>query len=186
MPDVGSNITNTALEAWYRLPPNHPVAMTSVATVVSATTTVVTVDAITSSMVAGATVDFIQARSGCRIHSIDKAIVSTTSTSLTFASGDIPTTLVAGDYICMSGYSPVLNGIPDDAEPLTETLVAKRCLRAIGDFEGAKALDDDIKTEEEGFLKLIEPRIQGEPTVILNRTSLVRGRTSSRYAWLYR
>jgi hypothetical protein len=186
IPDVPSTYAGTdVLEVWYRLPPNKLVATSEVATVVSATTTVVTVDAVPSGITALTPIDFIQGQSGNRIYSIDKTPTAVGSTTISFTSGDIPTGLTAGDLVCLAGYSSVLNGIPDEAYPYLESCVAKRCLKAIGDFEGSRELDEDISEEKKALLSIIEPRMDGEPTIIINRYGLVRGQRFGQGRWLY-
>lgn len=186
VPDVASTYAGTdVLEVWYRLPPSRLTGLTNVATVVSATTTVVTVDAVPTGITITTPIDFIQAVSGNRIYAIDKTPTVATATTLTFTSGDIPTALTAGDYIALAGYSPVLNGIPDDAYPYLESLVAKRCLKSIGDFEGSRELDADISDEKKALMSVLEPRIDGEPTIIINRNGLVRGNKFGQRRWLY-
>lgn len=184
VPSVGSNPADT-LEMWYQLLISKLTAVANVATVVSKTTTVVTVDAVPSTFTTSTPLDFIQAKSGNRIYTMDKTPTVVGPTSLTFATGDIPTTLVAGDYIALAGYSPVVNLVPDTAKPYLETCLAKRVLKAAGDYEGARELDDDIKEEKDALLKILEPRIDGEPTVIINRYGLVRGNKFGQRRWLY-
>jgi hypothetical protein len=50
-----------------------------------------------------------------------------------------------------------------------------RVLMAIGDFDAAKLVIEDISVEEKNLKSLLQPRIDGEPTVVINRQSLVRG-----------
>lgn len=186
VPDVPSSVSATALEVWYRLAPNKLVASDEVATVVSIdSATSITVDAVPSSFTSSTPLDFIQAKSGNRIYDIDITPTSAGSTSIAFTSGDIPDDLEVGDYIALAGYSPVVNLISDDAYPYIESCVSKRCLKAISDYEGAKELDEDIADEKKSLLMLLEPRVDGEPTIIINRTGLVRGNKFSQRRWLY-
>jgi hypothetical protein len=120
-------------------------------------------------------VDFVKGTSGNSTLAMDKTISSVASTVITFAANAVPSTLAAGDYITMAGTSPVLQ-LPNECYPLVETRVAQRILFAGGDFDGAKMLDDAVKEEEKNLKMLLEPRIQGEPTIILNRSGLLRGR----------
>ncbi len=164
-----------ALEVWYRLPPNKLVLSADAARVVSVTPTEVTVESVPSTWAIGNTVDFIQGPSGSRLLSIDQSLIGVTTTTLTFDVDVIPTTLAADDYIALSGTSPVLNFVPNEAQTLIELRAAQRCLRSIGDFEGARELNEDISDATKEFLKLVSPRVDGEPTVIINRQGLVRG-----------
>lgn len=162
------------LEIWYELMPSSLVTVASASTVSSATATVVTVDQVPSGITTGVTVDFIQGRSGNSILSMDVTVQGTTSTTITFSSGQIPTTLGSGDYVALSQQSPVVM-LPDECYPLLETLTAVRILEAIGDFEGADRLKDQAKDERKDLLKLLEPRITGESIKIINRNGLLRG-----------
>ena len=173
------------LEIWYELMPSELVVLSSSSVVSSATTTVVTVDQVPSSIDAGSTVDFIQGRSGNSILAMDKTVVSVTPTTITFASGDIPTGLGSGDYLAASQKSPVVM-LPDSAYPLLETMTAIRVLNSIGDFEGADRLKSDVKDEKEMLLKLLEPRVTGENTKIVNHNGLLRGRRGAYRGRLFR
>ena len=185
VPDVSSSAQVDLIEAWYRLAPSNLVALAEVSTVVSVTSTIVTVDTVPSTFTVSTPIDFIQGVSGNRIYSIDKSPTAVGSTTITFAAGTIPSTLIAGDYIALAGESPVANMIPNEVYPYLESVLAKRCLRSIGDFEGARELNDDISEEKKNLLKILEPRIDGEPTVIINRTGLVRGQKFGQRSWLY-
>lgn len=168
------NSSDYDLEMWYEFMPSSLVTVAQSSTVSSATTTVVTVDQVPAGITPGVTVDFIQGISGNSLLAFDKTVQAVTSTSITFTSGDIPVALSSGDYIALSGKSPVIM-LPDEAYPLLETHTAIRVLNSIGDFEGAGSLREDAKEEEKNLLKILEPRITGENTKIINRNSLLRG-----------
>lgn len=186
VPDIDSSYTGSdKLEVWYRLAPSKLTLLENVATVVSVASPVVTVNLSPSTFSSLTPLDFIKGKSGNSILSIDKTPVSVTSTEITFASADIPSQLEAGDYIALAGYSPVVNMISDEAYPYLESNVAKRCLKAIGDYEGSRELDEDISDEKKALLMLLEPRISGEPTIIINRTGLVRGNKFDNRGWLH-
>ncbi len=171
---VKARSSEYSLEEWYEFMPSSLVTLASSSTVSSATTTVVTVNQVPSGITPGVTVDFIQGISGNSVLAFDKTVQAVTPTSITFTSGDIPLALSSGDYIALSGQSPVIM-LPDAAYPLLETHTAIRVLNSIGDFEGAGSLREDAKEEEKNLLKILEPRITGENTKIINRNSLLRG-----------
>lgn len=185
VPSVSSATQTDVLEIWYKVVPSTLVESSAAATVVSVGATDITVDATPSTITNLTPIDFIQAKSGSRIYSMDVTPTATTSTTISFSASDIPSDLTAGDYISLAGTAPAITMIPNEAYSLIESLVAKRALKAIGDFEGAKAVDEDIREEEKGLLKIIEPRIDGEPTVIVNRTGLVRGNKFGQRRWFY-
>ena len=185
LPSVSSAVQTEVLEFWYKIAVSKLITTSAACTVVSVAGTTVTVDAVPSNITALTPIDFIQGLSGNRLYDTDKTPTAVSATSLTFAADTIPSALQAGDYIALAGYSPVITMIPDEAEPLIESLTAKRCLKAIGDFEGARELNEDISEEKKELLKLIEPRIDGEAIIIVNRDGLVRGNRSAQRRWFY-
>ncbi len=114
---------------------------------------------------------------------MDVTVVNINGTTITFASDDLPDDLTAGDFIAPAGYSPVVNFVPDQCYSYLESLVCHRVLVAQSDYEGADRLDKRIDREEKQLRSMLEPRIDGEPTVISNPYSLVRGRVTSQYSW---
>lgn len=169
-----SSATLTLLMS-YNLAPSRLVLTDQAAVVTGTTATTVSVSSIPTTITTGTVVDFIQARSGSSILAMDKTVTNATGTTLTFASGVIPSTLGAGDYVSVYQTTPVIP-IPNEAYPLLETSTAKRILNMIGDFEGARALAEEESDAEKHLKMILEPRIQGEPTKIINRNGLLRGR----------
>jgi hypothetical protein len=136
----------------------------------------VTVSQVPSNLSTGSLVDFIQGREGCDIYEFDKAITNISGTTLTFAADTIPDELQAGDYISLAQTSPVINMLPEECQPLIENKTAKLLLASIGDMAGSTQFDGWISDMEEMIQKMIEPRTDGNPQVIMNRYSLARGR----------
>jgi hypothetical protein len=126
-------------------------------------------------MSSGVAVDFVKGKSGNATIDFDVDVSSVNGSDIIFSSGEVPTTLVAGDYIALAGTAPVVQ-LPNEAYPLLETHTCRRILVSLGDYDGAKMLDDAVQAEEKGLKLLLEPRIQGEPIVIINRSGLLRGR----------
>lgn len=170
--------TPQTLVVWYWLPPSAMVEYNAVAQVESVALDTVTVNSVPSTFSNGATVDFIQAKSGNNIYSMDISIVSSTSDTITFYTGDIPDELVPGDFIALSGQTYVLNFIPNECLPLIITLISRRSLQAQGDFEALKMIESDADMQRTNIMKIIEPRITGEPTICINRSNLARSRYS--------
>lgn len=186
IPDVPSSISvDQTMQVWYRLPPSSLVSISSAALVTSVSDPTVTVSSLPSTIVTGSVIDFIQGKSGNTLYEIDKTITNVAGTTLTFAANTIPSDLTAGDYISLASTSPVVNFIPNECYSYLETLTAQRLLNSLGDFDGSNALEAVASKEEKNVLKLLEPRIDGEPIVIINRASLVRGRKFSQRTWLY-
>lgn len=169
------------LKVWYNLAPSRLVKADQAAVVTGSTATTVTVSSLPSTITTDTVVDFIQAKSGNSILAMDKTVTNASGTTLTFAVDDIPTDLAIGDYVSVYQTTPVLP-LPNEAYPLLETATAKRILHSLGDFEAAGQLEKD-ETEEMKRLKvLLEPRVEGESTVILSRGGLLR-RGRRRFGW---
>jgi hypothetical protein len=178
-----------SLEFWWRLPPSKLVTASSAGKVssisVGVSTTTITTTGLPSTFMAGTLCDFVRAKSGSPILSFDVTATSVASSQIVFNNADVPDDLVAGDYVCICGESPVLNNIPNEALGLIRSHVSYRVLMAIGDFDAAKMVLDDIAVEERSLKSLLQPRIDGEPTVIINRRSLVRGNKYAQRRWLF-
>jgi hypothetical protein len=167
--------TSYSLKIWYNLKPGSLCQVTSAARVTAVGATTVTCSSLPTTMLAGVTVDFIKATSGCRTLALSKAITNATATDLTFAAGDVPTGLAVGDYVSLAETSPVVQ-IPDEAYPYFETLCASRVCDAIGDLEVQQALEAKAQRQKESLLKILAPRIEGAAKKIVNRNGLLRGR----------
>ncbi len=185
VPSVASTFSATeSLEKWYKMRPSSLVKLSAAAKVSTVSSPNVTVEA-AGDIVTGSIIDFVQGKSGNRIYSIDKTVSNVATTTFTFDADDIPSALTAGDYISIQGTAPVITMIPDECSPWIESLAAQRVLEAIGDIEGATAYSDDIAQEKRNLLQILEPRNEGEPKIIINRGSLVRGGKFHQRRWLY-
>jgi hypothetical protein len=130
--------------------------------------------------------DFVQGETGNRYVAIDLPSTNIAANTFTFATGSIPSDLQVGDYMTLSGESPVLQ-IPEEAKPYLQTCTAYDALYSISDFEGQKALEAKMKDQREMLLKLLEPRVEGEAEIIINDRGLLRnnrmGRRNMGYLW---
>lgn len=169
--------TTWTIEWWWEEPPSSLVLLEDVGIVASKTSTIVTCTAAVDTDVfsAGVIVDFIRGKSGHSTLAIDKTVTTVSGTDLTFATGLIPSALVAGDYVSIRKTSPVIQ-LPDQAGSLVELRTCKRILEAISDFEAADRMAKDIDKAEESLLAVIRPRNRGETTKIVDHNSLLRGR----------
>lgn len=173
------------LERWYELAPSRLVKTTDAAVVSGITATDVTVSVAPDTITTGTVIDFIQARSGNSILAMDKTVTNVAGNVYTFATGDIPSTLAVGDYVSVAMTTPVIQ-FPNECYPLLETATTRRALAALGDFEGADVLAKDESEETKRLRALLEPRIEGEATTIINRRGLLRGtRSVNRRGFVY-
>lgn len=165
--------TSYTLEEWYMIQPSRLVQVSQAAKVVSFTSTMVTCDAIPAEIVTNSVIDFIDGYPGHTIRSMDKTVTAISGNTLTFASGVIPSDLAVDDYIALKQKTPFIT-LPEECYRLLESELAHRILTAQGDFEGAKNLDATIMKETENLKKVLEPRVKGEATKMINRRSLLR------------
>jgi len=185
VPSVPSTFTAPeSLEKWYKIRPSSLVKLNSAAKVVSVSGEFVTVEA-AGDIATGSVIDFIKGKSGNSIYSIDITCSNVSSTTFTFTESEIPSSLVAGDYIALAGFSPVITMIPDECSPWIERLAAKEVLLSIGDDIGAEKLSPGIAQERGNLLQILEPRNEGEPKIIINRASLARGGKFNQTRWNY-
>lgn len=167
--------TGWELLRYYDLQPSQLVKTTDAALITGISSNVVTCSSVPTTMLSAVDVDFVKGRQGCSTVGMDVAISSVAGNQITFASaGVLPDNLSVGDYIALAQQTPVLQ-LPDEAHPLLETLTAARICHAIGDFDGASVLKEEAKEQQRDLLKLLSPRIEGEPTKIVNRRGLLRG-----------
>jgi hypothetical protein len=180
VPTPASSLSGYSLEKWWELPPGQLVVTSEAAEITSiAASPAITVSSVPSTITTGTVVDIIQGKQGCRTLAMDVTIVSVVGTTITFSSSDIPAGLAVGDYICLPQESPVVQ-LPDEAYPLLETKLGANILSAVGDFEGAGRLEKDAKEQEKNLKMILEPRITGEETKIVNRRGLLWNRWGRR------
>lgn len=186
VPGIAENLSDLgSLIMHYRLAPSRLVTASKAMKVAGVNGDDVIVESVPTTYMIGTPVDFIQGRSGNSIYATDQTIQNISGTTLSFSANVVPTSLIAGDYISMVESSPVVNFVPNEGYSLIESLASYRICNTIGDFDSAARLAEDISDEEKNFKSLLEPRIDGEPTVIINRSSLVRGRYPGRGGWFY-
>lgn len=167
--------SNYFLEMWYYMKRSNLITLSGSGKVTNISANVITVDKVPSTFSVGASIDFISGKSGSDIKAFDKVITNVSGMQLTFAAADIPSSLAVGDYIALSEQTPVLP-LPDAVYTYLETLTAQTVCQAIGDFESHAILEKDLKKEMDNIKVVMQPRIVGENTLIINRSSLLRGR----------
>jgi len=168
----------------YPLRPSRLSLVTAAALVTSVTADAVTVTSVPSGFSSPVLVDFVQGKQGHSVYGIDTAILSVNANIIEFATGAVPDGIVAGDYLCLAGTSPIIM-LPEDCFPLLVTKTAIRILKTMKDAEGAALLQPDADEEERNLIGILDPRVEGEPKKIVNRFGLLRGRMN-RNRFLYR
>ncbi len=129
---VGTPVGYTHLRLTYYLRPSTLCLETAAAQVSSLNggRTVITATADTTAALSGTAFDVVSGRPGLRILNVDAAGTASGST-ITFSSA-VDSAVVAGDFVCMPGTSPVPN-IPADLLPLLVQRAVCVCLGAKND-----------------------------------------------------
>lgn len=165
------------LECKYKFLPSRLTKLANVGIVsaVNTTTGVVTLSSAQAKITTATPVDFIAGKSGCRTRGYDKTPTNVSGADVTFAPANLPVGLVAGDYIALAGYSPVVQ-MPDEAGPVLAELVQRRIVRSQGDFEAWQV----EKAESDEVIALLQetlsPRNESSMQAIVNRNGLLGGR----------
>jgi hypothetical protein len=180
------------LELWWLMQPGLLVPTTSAANIVSITLnanpllTDIVCSSIPTSWTAPVKMDFIQGNQGCQTLGYDITPITVSGVTLTFTTTYVPTDLAAGDWVALQRQSPVIQ-LPDEVYHLLESNVAQHMLTSLGDFDGADRYNKEIDDEEKRIKLLLEPRVEGEPKKIINRSGLLRGsRSRYRFGWVSR
>lgn len=158
---------------YYLLRPNQITTTDAAGKVMSISGNIVTLNIVPDTFLPGTFVDFIEGVQGNSTIEMDQMVTNVSGTQVTIT--DVPPTLSPGDWVSIAEQSPVLQ-LPDECFPLLVYLTAKRCLYAIGDYDGMKAIDDQIPEKRTLVEKMLAPRNQGETVKINNRNGLLRGR----------
>lgn len=109
--------------------------------------------------------DFIKSKPGFENLAEDRTPTAINGTLFTFAS--LPSGLVVGDYLALSGESPIVQ-IPVEFQPVLAQRVIVRILEAIGDTTGVQVARTKLVELEKNTLDLISPRVDGNPKKIVN------------------
>jgi hypothetical protein len=168
VPEVADTISGS-LVASYFMRPNQLVLAerAGVISAINTNTGVVTVDAVPSGMTTASLVDFVETKGGHRSKAIDLAPSAVSGTTLTFDPEDLPDDLVVGDYVCFAEET-VIPQIPDDLHVMLAERVAARCLEALGDQAGLQAANTKLQEMEMKTSALIDNRVEGTPTKVVN------------------
>jgi hypothetical protein len=154
----------------------------SVASQVQSTITI-GCSAVPSEIVEGAIVDVLQADGGHNTLKIDVRLApgAVASNSITFSESDIPADFVVGDYVCLQ-YQCIIPQIPTDLHTLLAERTCARILESMGDQAGLASANKKIGDLEARQSVILDSRVDGSPTKVFNRHSLLRyGKSRSRY-----
>lgn len=156
---------NTAgtLRVPYYLRPNTLVLPAAAGVVLSTGASTITMTGTVSGFTSGATYDVVRGTPG--FETLVLGVTATVAGAVLTFSSPLPTNYfapVAGDYVCLSGQSPVAQ-CPVEVRGLLGVRAARRALKAVNEGQQAAMLDADVTELEAVARSLLAPRADAEP-----------------------
>ena len=183
LPTPGSS-TGT-LEFMFVMAPSKvtPVNQSYVISNINRTTGEITVtSSIDGSLASTQKWDFVSGSQANIVMNYDMTATSFSGTSITFVTTDIPTDLVAGDYVTLAGESPFI-ALPQEVHPVVSAAAQCRVLEGIGDYEALKYAEDKRNRAMRAMKEALAPRNMGENKKIIDRNGLLAGRTRRNFRY---
>lgn len=173
---VPAPASGTVIRLQYFIRPNQLVAASAAAVISSINggrTIITTTATIPSTITTGILVDIVAAKPGFATQSKDLTTTATTSGTTITLTTALPSSVVAGDYVCLAQEAPVAQ-IPVELFPLLAERTCFKILEALGDPKAAvqKAVCDEMAKQA---VRLLSPRSQGSARVIVPRYAPGRG-----------
>lgn len=166
---VPSPSASGTLKFVYHRRPSALVATSAVATISSidsGRTVITTTATIPTTHVSGITVDVVDEKPGFRAIVQDYTTTATTSGTTITVTTALPSSVAAGDYVCLSGESPVPQ-VPPELHPLLAQRTAMKALEAMGDSHMVQA-GQIYEQMRERAMKLMTPRSVGATRYLIN------------------
>lgn len=154
-----------------------------VITAINTSTGVVTFSSIPAHFTTSLEYDFIKTKSPHKVISYDKTATSVNlgANTITFATTDIPSTLVVGDRIAQAGETDIICA-PSDLHPILADYTVAKINRAMSEFDSLEATNGNIRDCINSAEQLIGNRVTGSPVKAKNRNSFLRGSRTKRRA----
>lgn len=124
----------------------------------------VTVGSTPSTFNLSALYDLVGQNPGFDTSGEDRAITNLTANVITFSSA-LPTDLQVGDYVCLSGQSPIAQ-IPVELMPLLTQACVVKVYEIQGYMDKLKAAKDKLAQMQTDLMALITPRVEEAPKII--------------------
>ncbi len=153
--------------------PNNLVASSACAQVTLISGNDVTVSNVPSTFVTTTTYDFISNVPNFNALQDDSVCTAINTLTMTFSS--VPSTLAVGDWICLSGQSPIPQIPYFPGFQLLLQLAAAKCLEIHGDVQGFNVAMSQASDMKNYFISVLTPRVDGN---VIRLTS-----PNSIYAW---
>lgn len=163
---VPTATTDFGITFYYSATPGRYVKSAESAVVDSVVGNDITFVSLPTAFSANRRVDGISSEGGSWFRFIGAKITNVTGNTLTLDQ-EVPPEVVAGDYVSLTGESPVIQ-LPEEAIPLLLNSTSKRILAAISDFEGKNDIEQEIEQQKDTVAKLLQPRVSSQPTRLIN------------------
>jgi len=166
-----SDLTSESIKMYYARRPSTLVG-TSACAIISAITTAtntVTCTAVPSAWTSASKVDLVQGSPPFEVFTED-ASVTVAGTDITFSS--LPTGLAVGDYVTLTGESPVAQ-IPWEAMPMLCQATVIKILESQDDTSGLEKAVAKYKEYSKRLMDIMIPRVEGELKEITNEESFI-------------
>lgn len=162
------NISPGTLRVPYYIRPGEFVETTDAGkiTAINTSTGELTLDSVPTDFTTSLEYDLISAQGTYPFHSIDLTASAVGASSITFTAADLPSDLAVNDYVAVAGESP-LPQIPREFQPLLAQRVLVKVLESQGDYAALERAENDLKQYKEDLMRIVSPRLQGEPKKIV-------------------
>lgn len=180
--DISAVAASNLITITYTVRPTTLSTSNSTGFVVSNDLIINSTQAVPEDIVAGVMVDFLQTDGGHSTYKFDVLVENNnvSATSIKFDDGVVPEDFSIGDYICLQ-YECIVPQLPTDLHNLLVQRTCSRVLSAQGDQMGLDNTNKKIQDLEARQATLIDNRVDGSPTKVFNRHSLLRyGRSNRR------
>ena len=166
--DTNGEYAGATLRIYYFRRPNKLTQTTYAAKISSITGNTATCESVPTSIITGSVCDVVQGKNPYQVIGESLAVtVSSNTIELT-----MPSEAVAGDYICLTGYSPVAN-IPEEIQPLLIQAGVLKCLEILNDTNGTEKAIAKYAQLAQTVQDIITPRATGELKRITSNNSFV-------------
>lgn len=162
--ELSKDITAGTLRLSYFAAPNTLVSTTSCGQITSIESDLnqVTVASAPSTFINGASIDLIQNNNPYDVMSMDIPIVSISGTTITFSA--LPVGIEIGDWIALSGQSPVAT-IPEELQPVLVQSALCTCLTSKKD-NSAQVEMQKLEMMKTSAITMLDPRVESPDTKI--------------------
>lgn len=171
----GGSSSFTYLRLRYVRQPNQLVLSTACGQVVDISGNNVTVSSVPSTFTTSETYDLI-ANVPQMFDSLGDSLtitaINTMTKVITFTAGTVPSTLAAGDWVCLANQSPIPQIPYTPGFDLLLQLSAAKCLEIHGDPEGFNVAMSQAKDMKTYFISVITPRVDANVIRLTTPNSL--------------